>query len=306
MTQDLTHPKVSIIILNWNGGKDTLECVESVEKITYPNYEVVIVDNGSTDGSWEMLKSRFHGHTLMRMEENLGFTGGANAGIKKALASGAEYVLLLNNDTVVDTEFVGELVKVAEKDNGIGALCSKIYFYDRPGTIQYAGAWFNAWLGWGRLRGYNQHDDGQFDVLEETERPTGCSMMVTKEFCEKVGLLDEEYFSYAEDMDWGMRAGKAGFKIMYVPVSRVWHKESKSTGGAVTAVSLYYSVRNILRYVDKNSPLPFGLRFLRYLSILMINLSSLFSMRIPKTLGVRRIYQGFRDYFQGNFGEFKG
>lgn len=297
--------KVFIVVLNWNGRRDTIECLESLKKVTYHDHEVVVVDNGSTDGSVEAFKKNFPELAVIQTGGNLGFAGGANAGIRHALKKGAEYVILLNNDTIVSPDFALELVAAAEGFKDAGILCSKVYFYDRPDVIWYAGAWFNNWLGWGRMRGYNLRDDGRFDRIEETGRACGCSLMVTRRFCEKTGLLDEEYFCYCEDMDWGMRAKKNGFKVLYVPSSKVWHKASRSTGGASTGISLYYTVRNTLKCLDKNMPLSFIPRFLRYAGIAVTSLLSLFTMGVPKALGLKRIYQGMRDYFHGRFGELK-
>ncbi|MBI5888328.1 MAG: glycosyltransferase family 2 protein [Deltaproteobacteria bacterium] len=297
--------KVAIIVLNWNGHKDTIECVESLKKTTYPDYEILIVDNGSSDGSEAILRKKFPELKLIQTGKNLGFAGGENIGIREALAKGADYVLLLNNDTTVDPDFAGELVKAASLNPRAGILCSKVYLLSRPGIIWYAGASFHPWLGWGRHRGYGRKDAGQFDRTEETPRACGCSLMATREFCEKAGLLDEKYFCYCEDTDWGMRARKAGFKVLYVPASKVWHKVAQSTGGPATSMSLYYFVRNSLRCVDRNAPLPFPLKQARYFSILLTNLMGLVTMNAPKMLGIKRIYQGFRDYFKGKFGEFK-
>lgn len=307
--------KVAIVVLNWNGHKDTIECVESLKKTTCPDYEILIVDNGSSDGSEAILRKKFPELKLIQTGKNLGFAGGENIGIREALgagttgvgttARGADYVLLLNNDTTVDPDFAVELVKAASLNPQAGILCSKVYFLSRPDIIWYAGASFHPWLGWGRHRGYGQKDAGQFDRTEETPRACGCSLMVTREFCEKAGLLDDEYFCYCEDTDWGMRARKAGFKVLYVPASKVWHKVAQSTGGLATSMSLYYFVRNSLRCVDRNAPLPFPLKQARYFSILLTNLMGLITMNVPKTLGLKRIYQGFRDYFKGRFGEFK-
>ena len=297
--------KVFVIVLNWNGYRDTIECVESLKGVDYPGLETVIIENGSTDGSEEILRKRFPGLTVLQTGGNLGFAGGSNVGLKYALDSGADYVVLLNNDTTVDPSFVKELVRVAQTDERIGLLSSKVYFYGEPDVLWYAGATFNQWLGWGRLRGYGQRDDGRFDAAGETNRASGCALMLTRRFCESVGLFDEEYFCYCEDLDLGIRAKRAGFKVMYVPASKVWHKESKSTGGATAAVSLYYTVRNTLRCVDKNSPLPFVLRVARYASVLTISLLSLFTMKTPKIQGAKRIYRGARDYFQHRLGEFR-
>ncbi|MFQ5466151.1 MAG: glycosyltransferase family 2 protein [Thermodesulfobacteriota bacterium] len=295
-----------IIVLNWNGWRDTVECVESLGKIDCPDCTVLIVDNGSTDGSERVLRERFPDIELLQTGGNLGFAGGMNFGVSHALGEGAEYVILLNNDTVVDAAFAGELLAAARGHPEAGILCSKIYFYDRPDVLCYAGAGFSRALGWGRLRGYGLKDDGRYDRVEETERPSGCSMMVTRRFCEEVGLLDERYFCYVEDTDWGMRAAQRGFRVLFVPSSKVWHKVSSSTGGKSTAVSLYYNVRNILLCLDKNAPLPFPAGLLRGASVLSTSLMSLFTMGIPRGLGIRRIYQGARDYLRGRFGEFRG
>lgn len=300
-----SFPHVGIIVLNWNGYADTIDCITSLKKISYPSYSIIIVDNGSTDGSEEKIRQQFPELSVIQTGRNLGFAGGINAGLKYGLEKGMDYLFALNNDTVVDPEAVTELVIVAARDDQIGLLSSKIYYFSRPDIIWYAGASFRPMLGWGRHRGFDERDSGQYDRIEETERPSGCSMMVTREFCEKVGLLDEDYFCYCEEVDWGLRGKKAGFKIMYVPASRVWHKVSNSTGGIKTAVYLYYSVRNTLRCINMNTPLHFPLRQFRYGVVMLIFIVSLFTMNVPKMLGLKRIYQGVRDYFQEHTGEFE-
>lgn len=300
----ISSSHVGIIVLNWNNYADTIECVESVKKISYPQYALIIVDNGSTDGSENILRQKFPDLPLIQTGRNIGYAGGINTGVKYVLETGADYILILNNDTIVDPTAVEELAKAASDDKQIGMLSSKIYFYDRPNTIWYAGATFYPFLGWGRHRGYNKVDAGQFDVTEETGRPCGCSMMVTRELCERMGLLNEDFFCYGEEVDWSLRCRKAGFRVMYVPSSKIWHKVSSSTGGISTAVYLYYSVRNTLLCIDTNIPLTFILRLLRYCAVIMIFVVSLFTMKVPKLLGMKRIYQGVRDYFQGHTGKF--
>jgi len=295
--------KVFIIVLNWNAPGDTTECVESLEKAGPTGRTVVIVDNGSTDGSVEMLKNRFPKIEILETGKNLGFTGGMNAGIKYAIAAKASHIILLNNDTVVDPHFAEELVDAAKKEKRAGLLTSKIYFYDRPEVISYAGAWFNELLGWGRQRGYNEVERNQFEGVEETQRPSGCALLATREFIERVGLLDETFFCYCEDTDWSMRARAAGFKVLFVPASKVWHKESVSTGGAATAISLYYNVRNTLYCLDKNHPLNPALNLLRVLSVAVTSFCSLFTMRVPKGRGAASIFRGIADYLSGRTGK---
>ncbi len=299
----MSSPLVYIVILNWNGCQDTVECLRSCGKISYPNHQVLVVDNGSTDGSEQELRKAFPDIDLLQTGRNLGFTGGNNTGIHHALKAGAEYVLLLNNDTTVDPNFVTELVSAARTDSAIGMLCSKIYFYDDPALIWYAGASFHSWLGWGRHRGYGKRDEGQYDKMEETARPTGCALMVSREVCERVGLLRDEFFCYVEDVDWGMRARNADFKVVYVPGSKVWHKVSRSTGGSRSGMSVYYGVRNMLYCLDTNRPLPGLFRVLRYCSIIFIMVLSLATQGVPKMTGTRLLYRGVADYFRGKMGQ---
>ncbi len=294
--------KIYIILLNWNGCKDTRECLRSLEKAGPEGREILIVDNGSTDDSVKVLKKEFPKIKILETGKNLGYTGGMNAGIKYALAEDAGYIILLNNDTVVDPLFAEELVKAAKKEKKAGLLCSKIYFYANPNVISYAGAGFNELLGWGRQRGYNETESNQYNRLEETKRPSGCSLLVTPKFIESVGLLDEDLFCYSEDTDWGLRARAAGFKVLFVPASKVWHKEAVSTGGAASALSLYYNVRNTLYCLDKNRPLNPGLNFLRILSVACTSFLSLFTMKIPKRRGAARILRGMSDYLRGKMG----
>lgn len=302
-SSETASPVVYVIVLNWNGLADTTACLESCRKITTRGVRLLVVDNGSTDGSETGLRERFPDLELLQTGSNLGFAGGNNVGMRHALARGADWVLLLNNDTEVAPDFVEALLRAAQSDPAFGMLVSKIYFFDPPDVLWYAGAYMHERLGWGNHRGTGQRDVGQFDAIEETNRPTGCSLMVSRAVCEKVGLLSEEYFCYCEDLDWGMRARSAGFKVVYVPASKVWHKVSRSTGGSRSGVSLYYYVRNLLLCLDRNRPLPLPLRFARYLGVLGSSVLTLVSMRIPKVAGLRYVALGARDYFRRSLGE---
>lgn len=297
------HPAVHVIVVNWNGVEDTVACIESCEKLTYPNVNVVLVDNGSTDGSQALIRARFPDLTVIANERNLGFAGGSNAGIRYALDRDADYVVLLNNDTVVDPEFATELVSVAQSDESIGLLCSKTYFFDRPDVLWYAGGTFHRWLGWSRHRGFNQRDRGQFDGVEDTQRACGCALMVRSEVCRTIGLLREEYFCYCEDLDWSLRALAAHYRIVYVPASRVWHKVSRSTGGAGSGVSHYYHVRNMLWCLDANTPLASPFRFIRCAVVVVASVLSLFTQNVPKIVGLGYLYRGVSHYFHKRMGE---
>jgi hypothetical protein len=295
-------PVVTVVVLNWNNAQDTIDCVESVLSCTYPGLRILLVDNGSSDGSEAVLRARFPGIPLLQTGENLGFAGGNDAGIRRALSDGAELVLLLNNDTTVDPGFVDALVTAARAHPGAGMLCPKILFHDRPDVLWYAGASFHPWMGWGRHRGHGQVDRGQFDRLEETGRPTGCALLVTRALCERVGLLREDFFCYAEDLEWGIRARKAGFSVLYVPASRVWHRVSRSTGGERAVTPVRYLTRNVLACVDDQLPLPPGIRWLRRGAILAAGAIGVFTNRLPIGPGLAAVARGAGDRWRGRMG----
>lgn len=295
-------PQVTVVVLNWNGWQDTVACVESCLRADYPRLRLLLVDNGSTDGSERILRDRLPGLEFLQTGENLGFTGGNNAGIRRALEEGADFVLLLNNDTTVDPGFAAALVEAAEAHPRAGMFCSKVLRFDRPEVLWYAGASFHSWLGWGRHRGHGQRDVGQFDLVEETGRPTGCALMVRRALCEQVGLLRDDYFCYAEDLEWGLRARAAGYQVLYVPGSRVWHKVGRSTGGARSTTALRYQTRNLLACVDAQLPLPAPARVLRWGAILGAAGLSLITQGLPKRKGAAAIAGGVGDRLRGRSG----
>ncbi len=299
-------PNVTVVVLSWNGWQDTVACVASCLRIDHPGLRVLVVDNGSTDGSEKILRERFPDVELLQTGENLGYAGGNNVGIRRALEQGADLVVLLNNDTEVDPGFVSALVEAARARPEAGMLCSKILLFDRPDVLWYAGASFHPLVGWGRHRGHGQRDTGQYDRVEETDRPTGCALMVTRACCEKVGLLRDEYFCYAEDLEWGLRARDAGFSILYVPGSRVWHKVSRATGGSKSVQSIRYHTRNLLACLDQHRPVPLLLRPLRWTAVIAAAMLGLVTQGIPPVAGIRAIGRGVRDWHGGRFGRISG
>lgn len=294
--------RVYVIILNWNGREDTLACVRSCREITYPGVRLLVVDNGSSDGSVAALRERFPDVEVLALAENLGYAGGNNAGIRHALAQGADHVILLNNDTEVAPDFVGALVEAAEADPSVGMANSKMYFFEPKDELWFAGASFHPWLGWGRHEGYGEVDRGQHDAPVSLERACGCSLLVTRAALEKVGLLDEDYFAYCEDLDWSARARRAGFRIAFVPGSRIWHKVSRSTGGTGSGVSHYYYTRNMLRCVDANWPVAAPLRPLRWAAVVATALAGVVAQRVPWRRGGANVLRGARDFLRGRFG----
>lgn len=247
--------KIAIIILHFNNKIDTLGCLKSLESISKNNFviNIYIVDNGSK----EPFSADSSSYKVIRSELNLGFSEGNNIGIRYALKKEADYILLLNNDTIVHKSLLEELCKVAELNASNGVIVPKIFF--APGfefhkdrynkeqlgkVIWYAGGkmdWNNV-IGY--HRGVDEVDRGQYDKIEETEFATGNCMLIKKEVFEKVGFFDKRYFLYYEDGDFSIRVKKAEYKIMFVPTAKLWHKNAASAGGSGSNLQDYYITRN--------------------------------------------------------------
>ena len=225
----MSQPKVSIIILNWNGLADTVECLESLKKVTYTNYEVLLVDNASAGDDVKVLRDRFGGYIhIIQNDKNFGFAEGNNIGMRYVLNRGTDYVLLLNNDTAVAPDFLDEMVKVGKSDEKIGVLGPKIYFYDEPNIIWEAGGRINWWLGAIRVCGDREEDVGRYDNLAERDFLSGAALLLKAQLLQKISLLDSSFFFGFEDYDLCIRARRAGFRVVYVPKAKVWHKVGRA------------------------------------------------------------------------------
>jgi len=243
------YPKVSIITINFNQTEVTCQLLTSLQKVTYPNFEVIIVDNASVKDDPDPISTRFPEFQLVKSPVNLGFAGGNNLGILRSVGS---YILLLNNDTEVDPGFLEPLVQRLEADSSIGMIGPKIRFHHSPEIIQFAG--YSPMSGITlrqHLTGYRQKDTGQFDEPGETYATHGAAMMVPRRVIEKVGLMAEQYFLYYEEHDWCHRIRKAGFRAWYEPDSLVFHKESISTGKD-SPFKTYYLTRNRILFARRN------------------------------------------------------
>ncbi|WP_276957944.1 glycosyltransferase family 2 protein [Allomeiothermus silvanus] len=240
------YPIAYIIVLNWNGWRDTLACLAALEALNYPNYEVVVVDNGSTDGSAEEIRKAKPQVNLLETRQNLGFAGGNNIGIRYALEQGAEYIWLLNNDTVVDPDALTAMVELAEKDCRIGVVGSVLYYMEQPTKVQ-------AWGG-GRvnlLTGRSRH----LLAPGEPHYITGASMLLRREALEQVGLLDEGFFMYWEDADLSFRLRQKGWMVAVAPESKVLHKESASAKKGSPRQDILYNA-SAVRFFRRHAQLP--------------------------------------------------
>jgi hypothetical protein len=241
------HKRVAIIVLNWNGLDDTRSCASSLERIHYPAATVFLVDNGSSDGSSEALAREFPQFTHLANAGNLGFSGGNNVVIEQALAKGFDYVLLLNNDTIVAPDFLGHLVAAAESGERVGMVGPKIFYHDQPTLLWYAGGRVD-WRAWPpfRNRGENKPDGPNYDAPGATDFVTGCCVLARAEMIRQIGPLDPRYGYYCEDVDWSLRARRAGWEVRYEPQARVWHKVSRSMRRTGRSSADYYEYRNPL------------------------------------------------------------
>jgi GT2 family glycosyltransferase len=237
--------KLVVVVLNWNGLKDTRALLPTLLSCRMPEdwtLDPLVVDNGSTDGSVPALRAEFPDIEVLALLENRRFAGGNNAGLAQALAQGAEAVALLNNDTKADPALFERLLLALEQDPKAGAAAPLIYYGAPSGRIWYAGATANVALGTTAHRGLRQLDQGQYRSVEETGYLTGCCLLARREVWEKVGPLDERYFIYAEDVDWCLRARRAGYRLLFVPTARLWHEVSASSG-AVSPWKIYQRTR---------------------------------------------------------------
>lgn len=296
------YPQVGIIILNWNGKEDTIECLESLKDITYPNYKILLVDNGSTDGSIECFKIRYPEIEIIENRENLGFAEGNNVGIRRAIDEGADYVLPLNNDTIVDSHFIEKLIEIAENDPKIGILGPKIYYYDNPRRINSAGGTINWSTGVGKNIGIGEIDTGQFNDCLDVEYLMGAAILIKSELIRKIGGFDNEFFLLLEDTELCVRAQKAGYRTVFCPSSKIYHKEGIS--GEKSPNPLYYMYRNRILFLKKHFPYGFIKlnTVLIYISMRTV-LGIMICLKQGKFASSQAILKGYIDGLLGNTGK---
>jgi GT2 family glycosyltransferase len=278
------------VVLNWNGGKDTLDALRSLDGV-----RAICVDNGSSDGSDDAVAAQFPDVELIRTGANLGFAGGNNVGIERALERNAEWVLLLNNDATAEPGLVSALEHAAAARPDAGLLACTILSPD--GTVQYAGASFNARFGYsGRV------STTRPVALEDVGRADGAALAVSRAAIERVGVLDESLFLYVEDVDWSLRIRAAGFAVVLVPDALVRHKGSAATGGRASTTNLYYDTRNTIVVAERDAPLPLGLHALRRGVVVGAHL--LQALAHPARVdAARAVLAGWRDARAGRLGQ---
>ena len=268
-----SSPQITILILNWNGLKDTIECLESLQKQKYPNYEVIVVDNASKGNDVAVLKEKFGNFIrVIQNTSNLGFAEGNNVGIRTVLHEAkSRYIMFLNNDTVVEPDFLTNLVHRAEGDQTIGMVGPEIHYYDDRTKIHSRGGIISLYTGY-RFVGGSEHkppydDDSRFTVRYYS----GSAFLISCEVVRKVGLFDPQYFYYAEDVDLGYRVSQAGYRVVCEPSAHIYHKEAQSVGGNIrNPLTAYYETRNALLVVRKHGTARHMAVFLPFLLALTL------------------------------------
>ncbi len=282
--------KLVAVVLNWNGGDDTRAALASLDGI-----ETICVDNGSTDGSDRAVEADFPQVELIRTGANLGFAGGNNLGIRRALERGADWVMLMNNDATAEKGLAAALERAAANRPDAGLLACTVLHED--GAVQYAGAGFKSWLGYsGRVA--TRIPAG----LQDVARADGAAMAVSRAAVERAGVLDTELFAYVEDVEWSLRIRHAGFAVVVVPEARVRHKGSAATGGRSSTTNLYYDTRNTIVVAERHARLPFGLRALRRGVVVTAHLAQA-ATHPSRGAAVRAVLAGWRDARAGRLGQ---
>lgn len=260
----INFPKISIVSVNFRQAAVTADMLESLRQATYPNIEVILVDNGAVDDNKELFLQKYASVKLITSRENLGFAGGTNLGIRH---STGDYILLLNNDTIVPPDFLESMVELMQKNDKIGIISPKILYYDAPKKIQYAGIpYIHAITGRGVVNGNGVEDEGQFDYCEETSLTNGACMLVRREVFDQVGLLSELYFMYYEELDFCERAKDQNWLCYYCGTSYIHHRQSVSIG-KLNPKKTYYMFRNRLLFMRRNLQ---GVKFWLFLSYFLL------------------------------------
>jgi GT2 family glycosyltransferase len=291
-------PLVYVVTLTWNQRDDTLSCLESLGQMSYPNFRIILVDNASTDDTVAVVRRRFAEVEVMANPTNLGFSGGFNEGIGRALELGAAYILVINNDTYVARNMLDELVAHGLR-YGVGMLAPKIYFADEPTRIWSVGgqrSWWNLEM---IATGDGQMDAGQWESPLERDYLVGCALLLSRSLLEQVGLFDAATFSpiYYEDSDLCVRARLAGQRLLLVPSAHMWHKVASSGGGFDSPRQRYLMARHSVRFFRKH------VRGWRWLVVIPFRLGSALKttwrlIRTGRYNAIAAHWRGLRDGFR--------
>jgi len=294
-------PLVFVIILNNNRREDTLACLASLSQSDYKNIRVILLDNASTDGSVDAVCHKYAEIQIIPLRENLGYAGNNNIGIKAALEQGAEWVFILNDDTVLDLTCLSMLIQIGESDPAIGIMGPMVYHHDEPDVIQSAGGMLGKY--WQSIHlGQNELDHGDFKSPRQVEWISGCAILVRRAVIEQIGILDPGYFLYWEEIEWCIRASRASWKIVHVPLARLWHKGVKRDYQPMPYVTYYLTRNHLFTLAKHKAPMTAWI----YTLVQIIKTLASWSLR-PRWRFKRdhrnAMWRGLVHFLQGRFGK---
>jgi hypothetical protein len=290
MNNEERKPKIFIVVLNYNGGKLLRNCLGSLANVTYPNFSIIVADNDSKDDSLKMVREEFPKVVVIENKKNLGFATGNNVGVRYALENGADYVLLLNQDTEVEPDFLEKLIVVGEKNPQVGIL-SPLIFWKRTKEIWFSGGKIN-WLTMKSFHEKNLRTGAPYT----TGFITGCSILIKKKVLEKIGSLSENFFLYWEDADFSYQAKKADFTNLVVPESRIYHFE---VSNLPTGKKLYWLVLSGLIFFKRNSTKAVYL-WIKFYTFLR-RTKNWFDVRLRPNENNLAVQEAYKDFNNGKF-----
>lgn len=285
-------------MLNWNGREMTGHCLRSLLAMRTFNTRIIVIDNGSSDGSVEYLRAQFPGVKVLPQEMNLGFAAGCNVGMKRALEDATEYVLLVNNDTEIESNMLNELLSEAERNPGAAMVSPKIFHFNPPDLLWWAGGHYSLWRGLPSHIGRRSRDGARFDRARSIDWATGCVLLLRCQALREVGLFDERIFGNGEDLDLSIRLRHSGWAIRYAPRARVWHKEGVDyRRNAGEHVRKFTAARNLLWIMHKHGSGWQWITFLpQFVLYVMVTIAQAARRRDFKS--VRATLNGVRAYFE--------
>lgn len=300
----ISAPYVVSVILNTNRRDDTLECLASLGRSTYERQRAIVLDNGSLDGSVEAVRSSFPGVRIVELAENLGYAGNNNVGITLALDGKADWILVLNEDTILAPECLEAMVVAGNSDRRIGIVGPLVYHFDTPELIQSAGGRLDCFWTASHIA-QNEKDQGLFPDVRDVDWISGCCIMVRREVIQDVGPIDERFFYYWEETEWCIRARRAGWRIVHAPGAKLWHKGVQLNYKPSPSVT-YYATRNRLLTLSKHRA-PLYVRLIAWAGLVRTLAS--WTLR-PKWKHLRKhrnaLRRGLSDYLAGRWGEMLG
>ncbi|MCF7922121.1 MAG: glycosyltransferase family 2 protein [Candidatus Marinimicrobia bacterium] len=244
-------PRICILVLNWNGANDTIDCVQSLKGITYPDAEIVVIDNGSTDDSVRLIESAHRDVKMIELESNLFYGGGNNAGLHWAQELDFDYVMFLNNDTTVEPDFLEPLLEGFESSPQVGMVAPLMCYAAEPDLIWYAGGVVNLWTGVVEHRHIRKNIASLDLSLQKTDYVTGCCLMMPTVLLTQLGGFDPSFNMYGEDVDLSLRTRAAGYDLLFVPESKIFHKVSASVGGEFSLKKMRRKLAGLFRLYSK-------------------------------------------------------